>query len=219
MRTRTLLPALLTTLATAIVATVGAAPAFGAPDTVYCLNGVSTTLPATIGASSVSAGSNTVSFTEAYALDAISLGGGIFYYGYVTGGGWFLSRAPGVPYAPSAFESGYSTNQVGLGACAATSPGVTHVGVCKLLERADGTTGLFQHIAVADWNDAEGPYFDAPAASWVEGLGLTCDDPVGLGYKATGTKVAWGGQPDPNHDPRGVRGSGFNDIYPLFTAS
>ena len=35
---------------------------------------------------------------------------------------------------------------------------------------------------------------------------------------ATGTKVAWGGTPDPNHDPRGVRGSGFNDIYPLFSA-
>ena len=25
-----------------------------------------------------------------------------------------------------------------------------------------------------------------------------------------------GGKPDPGHDPKGVRGSGFNNIYPYF---
>ena len=96
-------------------------------------------------------------------------------------------------------------------------PAVAHVGVCKLLPRADGTTGLFQQISVAEWNDPGGRYFDAPAASWVDGLGLTCDDAVGLGYRATGTRVAWGGKQCPLHDPSGVRASGFNNIYPHFT--
>ncbi len=36
----------------------------------------------------------------------------------------------------------------------------------------------FQQITVADWNDSKGRYFDAPAANWVEGLGLTCDNPL-----------------------------------------
>ena len=89
--------------------------------------------------------------------------------------------------------------------------------VCKYLIRADGKLGLFQEIKVPDWNEPKGQYYDAPAANWVEGLGLTCDDPVALGYKATNTFVAWGGKPAPDHDVKGVRGSGFNNIYPYFT--
>jgi len=88
--------------------------------------------------------------------------------------------------------------------------------VCKLLKRGDGTTGLFQEITVADWNDKTGLYFDARSANWVDGVGLTCDDPVGLGYTSTGIKVAWGGKPASDNDPKGVRGAGLNDIYPRF---
>lgn len=67
-----------------------------------------------------------------------------------------------------------------------------------------------------NWNDPDGPYFDAPAAHSIEGLGLTCDNPVALGFKPAGYDVAWGGAPDAVHDPKGVRGSGFNNIYPNF---
>ncbi len=84
-------------------------------------------------------------------------------------------------------------------------------------DASDGTLGLFQAITVADWNDSKGQYFDAPAANWVEGLGLTCDNPLALGYKAAGYSVSWGAIRAPNHDPKGIRGSGFNDIYPYFT--
>jgi hypothetical protein len=222
MRIRSLKLGLVAALATLAGTAALSAPSFAAPSTIYCLNGVSTTLPATISASSVSAGSSSTSFSEASALEAISLSGGVFYYGYVSSGpfvpGWYLSRAPGIPVATSYFEPGYTTNTVGLGACVATaSPAVTNVGVCKLLPRGDGTTGLFQQIPLAQWNDSESRYFDAPAANWVEGLGLTCDNPVALGYRAAGYSVAWGGKRDPAHDPKGVRGSGFNDIYPYFT--
>ena len=65
-----------------------------------------------------------------------------------------------------------------------------------------GQPAAFQQITVADWNDSKGRYFDAPAANWVEGLGLTCDNPLALGYRAAGFYVAWGGKPDQNHDPR-----------------
>ena len=113
------------------------------------------------------------------------------------------------------YESGYSTDQIP--ACkGAAQPGVTHVGVCKLLQRADSTTGLFHHITVADWNATDGRYFDAVAANWVERLGLTCDNPLALGHSAAGFNVAWGGKPDPNHTAGGVRASGFNNIYPYF---
>lgn len=54
-----------------------------------------------------------------------------------------------------------------------------------------GTTGLFQQITVAQWNDKEGEFFNAPAANGVEVVGLTCDNPVALGYKSAGYNVAW----------------------------
>ena len=128
----------------------------------------------------------------------------------MSGGRSFVSTEP--------LDPGYSTNFVSLGSCkSAFVPSITYVSVCKYLIRADGKLGLFQQIKVPDWNDPKGQYFDAPAANWVEGLGLTCDEPVALGYKATGTFVAWGGKPAPDHDIRGVRGSGFNNIYPYFT--
>jgi len=74
--------------------------------------------------------------------------------------------------------------------------------------------GLLQEITVADWNDPNGQYDDAPAANWVEGVRLTCDDPVALGFASAGSNVAWGGKPDSGHDPNGVRASGFDDIRP-----
>jgi hypothetical protein len=221
MTKRTWLSTVVSLLAAAVAAVL-AAPAAAAPNTIYCLNGVSTTLPAAVSASSVTAGSNTVSLSEAAALEAISLGGGAFYYGYIPGApavpGWYLSRAPGIPFATSAFEPGYSTNQIAVGGCvAAAAPGVTNVAVCKLLPRGDGTTGLFQQITVANWNNPDGQYFDATAANWVDGVGLTCDNPLAAGFTATGITVAWGGKQDPNHDRNGVRAAGFNNIYAYFT--
>jgi len=184
--------------------------AAAAPDTVYCLNGVPTTLPAGV---SFVGGSATL--REGTAIFVIGNTGGLFYAGF------FGTRAviyiPDFPGQVPPLAPGYSTNFVGLGACTAGPPPVTHVSVCKYLKRADGLIGLFQEITVPDWNDSKGQYFDAPAANWVEGLGLTCDNPIALGYKATGTSVAWGGKPAPNHDPKGVRASGFNNIYPYFT--
>ncbi len=188
MNSRTLVPVVLTLLAAACAAAVLSAPATAAPDTIYCVNGVSTTLPTTVTASSVTGipQSFALSFDESQATTAITLHGGTAYAGYRGApiNNWYVFFAP---FAPGAFEAGYTQIQVSLGACTtggATTvvPAVAHVGVCKLLPRADGTTGLFQQISVAEWNDPGGRYFDAPAASWVDGLGLTCDDAVGLGY-------------------------------------
>jgi hypothetical protein len=183
--------------------------AWAAPNTVYCLNGVSTTLPA-----AVSFTGGTATLSEGSATAIISTGG-LFYAGLAgTRPSIWILDFPGQlpPFAP-----GYSTNFVGLGSCTAFAPAITHVAVCKYLIRSDGQLGFFQEIRVPDWNDSTGPYFDAPAANWVEGLGLTCDNPLLLGYKATGTFVAWGGKPAADHDAKGVRGSGFNNIYPYFT--
>ncbi len=211
---------LLAVAAAVFAAAVLTTPALAAPDTIYCLNGVSTTLPADITASSVSDGTATASFSEADALDVIANSGGSFYFGYYPGGevpaDWYWTHGTN---DPTALEPGYTTNSVALGECteAASAGGITHVSVCKMLERGDGTMGSFQQIAVAEWNNPNGPYFDASAANWVEGMGLTCDDPVALGYESAGYSVAWGGKQDPNHDAKAVRGSGFNNIYPYFT--
>ena len=183
--------------------------ASAAPNTLYCLNGVSTTLPASVG---FTGGAATLS--EAAATFAIANSGGLFYAGSIGGRGFvFLPEGGEAP----TLDPGYSTNFVSLGSCTAFVPPITHVAVCKYLKRADGQIGLFQEIRVPDWNDSKGQYFDAPAANWVDGVGLTCDNPIDLGYKPTGTSVAWGGKPSPDHDAKGVRGSGFNNIYPYFT--
>lgn len=200
--------------------TASTGPATAAPGTIYCVNGVSTTLPVGISASSVNHGDVTNAFTvdnAAYVLGTNSTGR--FYMGYDPNfepvPGWYFVAGEG----PENLEPGYSTNYVSLGAChgavAASVP--SHIGVCKYLKRGDGTMGRFQEITVATWNDKNGQYFDAPAANWVEGVGLTCDNPLSHGYKAAGYNVAWGGKPDPGSDPHGVRGSGMNDIYPYFT--
>jgi hypothetical protein len=183
--------------------------ASAAPGTLYCVNGVSTTLPTGV---SFSGGSATLS--EGAANFAINNSGGLFYAGSIGGRSFIFLPEGG--QAPT-LDPGYSTNFVSLTGCTAFVPAITHVAVCKYLIRADGKLGLFQEIKVPDWNEPKGQYYDAPAANWVEGLGLTCDDPVALGYKATGTFVAWGGKPAPDHDVKGVRGSGFNNIYPYFT--
>ena len=203
MRTKILIAA----IAAVAVGFVLPGTASAAPNTLYCLNGVSTTLPATVGftggSSTLTEGSATADHQPEWwnVLRGMSAA--------VAAGRGFVSTTP--------LDPGYSTNFVGLGSCTAFVPSITYVAVCKYLIRADGKLGLFQQITVPDWNDPKGQYFDAPAANWVEGLGLTCDDPVALGYKATGTFVAWGGKPAPDHDVKGVRGSGFNNIYPYFT--
>jgi hypothetical protein len=222
MRVRSLGLGLVAVLATLAGTAALSAPSLAAPSTIYCLNGVSTTLPAPITASSVSAGSDTAVLFESLAIDLINKHGGSFAYGYFPGNvaqfqGWSIVVA-GDPITTADLEPGWTAHTVSLGACvAAGAPAVTNVGVCKLLPRGDGTTGLFQQIPLPQWNDSESRYFDAPAANWVEGLGLTCDNPVALGYRAAGYSVAWGGKQDPAHDPKGVRGSGFNNIYPYFT--
>ena len=200
----------------AILATVclTAGTASAAPDTLYCLNGATTTLPAGV---SYSGGSANLSETNARIV--ISLGG-TFWAGFVVSRGRpgiYIPDFPGDTPPPGVFAPGFSANFVGLGQCVGGAPAVTHVAVCKVLARADGTTGAFQAIPVPVWNAADGQYFDAPAANWVDGLGLTCDNPLALGYKAAGYSVSWGGKRAPDHDARGVRGSGFNDIYPYFT--
>ncbi len=206
MRAKILIAAIVTIAAGVVLpATVTAAPG-----TLYCLNGVTTTLPAGVGFSG-----GTATLSEGAATYAIANSGGLFYAG-LSGGRpsiWLLDFPGQIPE----LDPGYSTNFVGLGSCTAFVPAITHVSVCKYLLRADGRLGLFQQIRVSDWNDSKGQYFDAPAANWVEGVGLTCDDPLLLGYKATGTFVAWGGKPAPDHDLKGVRASGFNNIYPYFT--
>ena len=197
----------------AIAATVAltVSPAWATHGDLYCLNGQTTTLPAGVP---YAGGSATLSAGAAHAIVDV---GGTFWAGFISSLGRSGLWVSSTPPPPGTFEPGYSTNVVSLGACTATGPPpVTHVAVCKLLPRADGTTGLFQAIQVPLWNDPKGQYFDAIAANWVEGLGLTCDDPVALGYRATNTFVSWGGKTAPNHDPKGVRGSGFNNIYPYF---
>jgi len=207
----------LLTAAIAAVAVTFALPgtASAAPNTLYCLNGATTTLPVTVG---YSGGSRTL--TEELAGLIISFGGGTFYLGFNTAFGRTTFSVPSSGFAPeTTYAPGFSTNFVGPAgvACAAGPPPVTNVAVCKALLRADGTLGAFQAIPVPVWNDSTGQYFDAPAANWVEGLGLTCDNPLALGYKAAGYSVSWGGKRAPDHDIKGLRGSGFNDIYPYFT--
>jgi hypothetical protein len=201
-------------VALGVVACLAAGTASGAPDTIYCLNGQATTLPASV---SYSGGSATIGES---AVPFIAATGGVFYVGFSPGLGrsavW-IPDFPGDTGPPGFFAPGFSTNVVGLSGCAAGAPSVTYVSVCKLLKRGDGTIGLFQQVTVPDWNDSKGQYYDAQAANWVEGLGLTCDNPLALGYRAAGYNVAWGGKPAPNHDPKGVRASGFNNIYPYFT--
>lgn len=211
-RRRALAP-LIGTLVVALAALAAAVPASAAPD-LFCYDGVTTDIPPSpsITASSTSAGSNTLFLTIGNATTIVGNGWSVFYVGY-TGSNWVFAGSP------AGLEPGYVTHTLAAGACttaAGATPAVTHVGVCKLLKRGDGTMGMFQEIAVADWNDETGPYFDAPAAYWVDGLGLTCDDPAALGYRSAGTKVAWGGKPAPDNDTKGVRGAGLNDIYPLF---
>jgi hypothetical protein len=191
--------------------------AVAGPTTVYCLNGVSTTLPA-----SVSYPGGSVMLNESPgALDFIGTSGGGFWAGNSVAFGPTTVRSNIPLFDHASFwvggASGYSTNYVSAGACTVGyTPGPPHVAVCIALKRGDGTTGLFQDIPINDWNDSNGAYFAAPAANWVEGLGLTCDNPVALGYKSAGYNVAWGGLKDPNNDPKALRGSGFNNIYPYF---
>lgn len=211
MKTR-LRAAIAAIVALAAAACLTAGPAGATHGDLYCLNGQTTTLPAGVA---YSGGSANLSAATAHTIVTV---GGTFWAGFLPSfnrsGLWVSSTPP----PPGTFAPGFSTNFVALGACTVTGPPpVRHIAVCKLLPRADGTTGLFQAIQVPDWNDPKGQYFDAPAANWVEGLGLTCDNPVALGYRAAGYNVSWGGKQAPDHDARGVRGSGFNNIYPYFT--
>lgn len=198
---------------------VGTSSTATAADTqpLYCLNGTTTTMPAEIYASSETAGDLTALIDEGFVAMILShSSGGLFWVGYAPSYDDWDWLTPDYGISPADyFEAGYSTNTVGYGKCA--PPPITHVGVCKMLKRGDGTTGMFQEITVAQWNDKNGQYYDAVAANWVEGLGLTCDNPIALGYKAAGYSVAWGGKTDPNNDPKGVRGAGLNNIYPYFT--
>ena len=196
------------------VACLAAGPAGASHGTnFYCLNGQTASLPNLVWYEGGGA-----RLTDATAHAIVDFSGGRFQAGFAPAfNRTFLTvPAPGDPPPDSFFAPGYSTNFISLGACAPPPPDA-QVGVCKVLPRADGTTGAFQSISVRVWNDSKGQYFDAPAANWVEGLGLTCDNPLALGYKAAGYSVSWGATRASNHDAKGVRGSGFNDIYPYFT--
>ena len=202
MRTKILIAA----IAAVAVGFVLPGTASAAPNTLYCLNGVSTTLPAAVG---FTGGSSTL--TEGSATLIIGLRWHLLRRHH-SGGRAFVSTATG-PLDP-----GYSTNFVGLGSCTvAFVPSITYVSVCKYLIRSDGQLGFFQQIRVPDWNEPKGQYFDAPAANWVEGLGLTCDNPLLLGYKATGTFGRGVASLPPTMTPRVCVAPGFNNIYPYFT--
>ncbi len=207
--------AVVAAIAAASVTAAGSAAA--APDTLWCLNGKTTTLPTT-----VAGGGGAITLREGLAdvLTRFTIGNdGVFQVGQVTPGGRIFVNIPDFRGDTGGFLPGFSNNVILRGPCVTVVAAVTHLGACKSggLLRTDGTTGVFQEITVADWNDPKGRFFDATAANWLEGRGLTCDDPVALGYKAAGYSVSWGGKQDPGHQTNGVRGAGFNNIYPYYT--
>lgn len=167
---RILIAAIVPAIVAAMLVTTGTATA--APGRVYCLNGVSTTLSAS---ASVQGGS--LSLPAGIADLIISFSDGSFYPGIWTATGTTAIVLPAAGNPATLLNPGYSTNFVGIGACAITSE-PADVGVCIALKRSDGTTGLFQEIPVNVWNDSTSSYFAAPAANWVEGVGLTCDNPL-----------------------------------------
>jgi hypothetical protein len=108
-----------------LVAVVTASTALAQTATVYCVNGVSTTLPTTL---TFAGGSR--SFTEATAETVIanSFNNSTFYLGLTTGGAgpfFFIPDSPTFDPA-TVLAAGYSTNSVSRGACGAGArvPGI-----------------------------------------------------------------------------------------------
>ena len=94
------------------------ARATASPTTLYCVNGVTTTLPVDLHASSTTAGDGTIPFSEdnaAYVLRTSP--SGLFYLGYDPRHdptpGWYFVAWEG----PVHLEPGYSMNYVGLNPC------------------------------------------------------------------------------------------------------
>jgi hypothetical protein len=91
----------------------------------YCVDGVSTTLPVVLHASSITAGEGAIPFTEDNAAYVLKMSrGGLFYLGYDPRDdplpGWFYVASEG----PSHLEPGYTTHYAGPGPC--RSPASTH---------------------------------------------------------------------------------------------
>jgi hypothetical protein len=108
-----------------VIAATAAPAALAQPGSVYCVNGVSTTLPTTI---TFAGGSRSLTAGIADNIVSISFDNSTFYLGFASGGGgpfFFIPDSPTFDPA-TALAPGYSTNSVSHGACAAGTriPGI-----------------------------------------------------------------------------------------------
>jgi hypothetical protein len=108
-----------------LVAVVAATAALAQTATVYCVNGVSTTLPTTL---TFTGGSRSFGEATAEAVINNSFNGSTFYLGFTIGGGgpfFFIPDSPTFDPA-TVLAPGYSINSVSRGACAAgtRAPGI-----------------------------------------------------------------------------------------------
>ncbi len=122
---RLLSVAVLTGFLAVAAATTAATTAQAAPDTIYCVNGTSTTLPTTL---TFSGGSRVLTEGTANAIIMFSFNNSTFYLGFTSGGGgpfFFIPDSPTFDPA-TVLAPGYSTNSVSQGACAAGTrvPGI-----------------------------------------------------------------------------------------------
>lgn len=167
------------------------------PVTVYCLNGVSTTLPAEVVFTSDEQGSETGVLSEELALEIIADAGGLFYTGWHPGDieepGWYFFWGED----PAGFlDPGYTTNTVSEGACSAAAfvhvdrsfwlcftksrnPAVYPRGLAMKLHEDGYTVPYAAQAPVSDTNIGNGVY-------------LTCAMPAGYSVKA-GVAVSTGG--------------------------
>lgn len=183
-------------LAVLLAAVVLSATAVAAPETVYCLNGVSTTLPAEV-VFTTEEDSFTGEIWEELALIIIEDTGGLFYTGWYPGNGdpadWYFYWGDD----PGGFlDPGYTTNTVTEGAC--TAPGAVFVDREFWLCFSQSRNPAIYPRGVAETLHEDGytvPYAAQEAVSDTaigNGVYLTCALPAGYSVKA-GVAVSTGG--------------------------
>lgn len=167
-----------------------------APETLYCLNGVPTTLPADIVFTSDEQGSETGELWEELALTIIADTGGLFYTGWHPGDieepGWYFFWGED----PAGFlDPGYTTNTVTEGACSAADVFVDRsFWLCfsKSRNPALYSRGLAEKLYADGYTvpyAAQEPVSDTAIGN---GVYLTCALPTGYSVK-TGVAVSTGG--------------------------